>query len=119
MCGHQSETITGSMHLLTGKESRQHSSCQCLLKGRNDSVITVTLKDIRLYSSAISQRKCSKSVLKINEKSFACNATSSVFGSVFNQYLSVKAHNETTTVSLDFEDPEFDMVWLLVETQGV
>lgn len=118
MCGHQTETVTSSVHLITGKESRQYSSCQCLLHGQNNSVITVTLKDIRLYSTKLSPRKCSESVLNINKKSFTCNSTSSAFGSVFNQPLSIKTQYETVNVSLDIEDPEFDMVWMLVETKG-
>ena len=118
MCGHQAETITGTVHLMTGKETRQYSSCQCTLKGQNNSLIAVTLKDIRLYSTDLSPRKCSESVLKIDENIFACNATSSAFGSIFNEALPMKAHMESIAVSLDAIDPDLDMVWLLIETQG-
>ena len=119
MCDDQAETLHGTVHLMTGISARQYSDCQCLLKGINNSMITVTLKDIRLYSTDISARKCSESVLKIDEKTFTCNETSRDFGSVFNEALPIKAHNKSITVSLDFKDPEFNMVWLLAQTQGV
>ena len=118
MCEDQTETLKGTVNLIAGKESRQYSSCQCLLKGENSSMIAVTLKDIRLYSTNVSPRKCSESLLKIDENNFACNVTSSAFGSIFNQALHMKANNESFTVSLDVKGPDLDMVWLTVEMKG-
>ena len=120
MCGHRTETITGQAHLMARKTSSSlYSRCQCLLLAENNSVVAVTLKDIRLYSSDISQRKCSTSVLKINENAFECNATSIALGSVFNGDLPTMAPTDTLKVTIDIEDPVFDMVWLIAETQGM
>ena len=106
------------MHLMTGKQSRQFSRCQCSLKGELDSLVAVTLKDIRLYSKVKAQRKCSKSVLKIDAKTFACNSSSNALGSVFNEVISLAVHNDSSIVSLDVKD-DFDMVWLTLEAQGL
>ena len=119
MCGDPAETLAGTVHLIIGNATRQYSSCQCLLKGENNSMVSVTLKDLRLCSVDKSQRKCSSSILKKDENTFVCNETSSAFGSVFNKELPRKVHNESITVSLEVKEPIFDMVWLIVETQGM
>ena len=120
MCEEQVATLKGKVHLMTRKSSHLYSTCQCSMKSENNSLISVTIKDMRLYSTAESLRKCSKSVLKIDESIFACNATSKTFGSIFNEALPTKKHNESSiTVSLDVKDSDYEMVWLTVETQGL
>lgn len=118
MCEDRVETVTGAMHLVSGKTTRQYSNCKCSLKSENNSVVAVKIKDIRLYSTGISPRECSKSVLKVDENTFACNPTTSTFGSIFNKALPKSAHNESISVSLEIKGHDHEMVWLTVETQG-
>ena len=119
LCEDRFETLTGTtIHFMAGKQLHQFSRCQCSLKGALDSLVAVTLKDIRLYSKVKAQRKCSKSVLKIDDKTFACNA-SFAFGSIFNEIFPPASYNGSVSVDLDVRDHDFDMIWLTMESQGL
>lgn len=118
MCRNSDELVAGTFQLTAGNSTELYTSCKCSLQGENDSLLSITLRDIRLYSIDNRERHCSDSVFKVDDTIVVCNETLSAFGSVFSEELLKDVYNKTVNLSLDIEEPTFEMVWLTVETYG-
>lgn len=115
----QTETVfKGKINLIAGENARNFSQCKCLLGSNNRSVISVTLKDLRLKTYDKFQSRCSDAVLEINKTKIICDQNRTDLGCAFNEPLVPPMAGAAIIFTPKDAVSNFEMVWLILNAKG-